>query len=101
MYDSLKYAKKLEEVGVSRKQAEVHVQIMTEILDTHLATKQDLKDLSAELRKEMQDLRTEMSSKFLTLNAQIIQSEQKMTIRLGGIVSVAIGLAFTLSKLAG
>lgn len=101
MYDSLKYAKKLEEVGVSREQAEVHVQILTEIMDTNFATKQDLKDLSAEVRQELQDLRAEMSSKFLSLNAQIIQSEQKMTIRLGGIVSVAIGIAFTLSKLAG
>lgn len=101
MYDSLKYAKKLEEVGVSRKQAEVHVQILTEIIDTNFATKQDLRDLSAELRQEMQDLRAELSSKFLTLNSQIIQSEQKMTIRLGGIVSLAIGVAFTLSKLTG
>jgi BioD-like phosphotransacetylase family protein len=92
MYDSLKYAKKLEEAGVSREQAEVHIQIMTEIIETNLATKQDLKDLSAELRYEI-------VSRFQALSAQIIQSEQKMTIRLGGIVSVAMGLMLALEKL--
>jgi hypothetical protein len=92
MYDSLKYAKKLEEAGVSREQAEVHIQIMTEIIETNLATKQDLKDLSAELRYEIE-------SRFQALSAQIIQSEQKMTIRLGGIVSVAMGLMLALEKL--
>jgi hypothetical protein len=47
MFDTLKYAIQLEEAGVTRKQAETHMRIMSEIVETNLATKQDLKDLSS------------------------------------------------------
>ena len=53
MFNTLKYVKKLEEVGISREQAETHIQIVTEIMETTLATQQDVKDLGAELRGEM------------------------------------------------
>ena len=80
MFNSLKYAKQLEGVGLPREQAEAHVQIMTEIVETSLATKQDLKDLKTDLESRM------------------IQLEYRLTIKLGTIVSLAIGIAVTLSK---
>lgn len=77
MFKALKYTRKLEEVGFTREQAETHVDIMTEIIETTLATKQDIKDL-----------RVDMS-----------QLEYRLTIKLGTIVSVAIGIAVALSNL--
>lgn len=41
MFNSLKYAKKLEDAGVTREQAEAHVQILTEVMETNFATKHD------------------------------------------------------------
>ncbi len=80
MYNSLKHVKKLEEAGITREQAEAHVQIMTEIIETNLATKQDLKDLGSSLRQEMKEM------------------ELRMTIKLGTIVSIAIGVTVALAK---
>lgn len=49
MFDTLHYTKKLEQAGISREQAEVHIQIMAEIVEGNLATKQDLRDLEQRL----------------------------------------------------
>lgn len=79
MFNSLKYAKSLEEAGLPRAQAEAPVLLLTEIMETNLATKLDIRDLEQ----------------------KIIQSEQRMTIKLGTIVSIAIGVAVTLAKMVG
>jgi len=50
---------------------------VTEIIETNLATRQDTKDLEN----------------------KIIQSEYRLTIKLGTIVSIAIGIAVALAKL--
>lgn len=43
MFNTLAYAKRLEEAGVPRSQAEVQVQVLAEIVEGDLATKNDLK----------------------------------------------------------
>jgi hypothetical protein len=45
----IKYVKILESVGISREQAEAHLQIIQEITEGELATKQDLKMLETNL----------------------------------------------------
>jgi hypothetical protein len=40
MFDTLKYVKILEEAGVSRDLAEKHIRIVSEVMETHLATRQ-------------------------------------------------------------
>lgn len=47
--NTLKYAKVLETAGVSRKQAEAHVEIISSVLENDMATKQDLKELEYRL----------------------------------------------------
>jgi hypothetical protein len=88
MFNSLKYAKNLEEAGVPRAQAEAHVLLISEFLEMSFVTKQDM----ALLKQDFLLLRQDLEQK-------IIQSEQRMTIRLGTIVSIAIGVAVTLAKL--
>jgi hypothetical protein len=77
MFNSLKYAKQLEEAGVSRSQAEVHMQIMTEIMETSLATKQDILDVRRDIR----------------------ELEYKLIIKVGMLVSVSMGVLVTVVKL--
>ncbi len=77
MHDTLMYVKKLEAVGVPRDQAEAQVEIMSQIVDSNFATKQDLKDLSAELRTEMGGLRLEIKDS---------------TIRFGKMLAAAVGI---------
>ena len=51
MFNTLRYRKILEAVGISRDHAEAHVTIIAEIIEDELATKQDMKDLKDELQK--------------------------------------------------
>ena len=43
MFNTLAYAKRLEDAGVPRSQAEIQVQVLAEIVETDLATKNDIK----------------------------------------------------------
>lgn len=72
MFNTLKYAIMLEEVGFSRDQAETSVKILVEIMEDKLASKQD-----------MQELKQEMNLRFE-------QSESKLTIRMGTMLTASI-----------
>ena len=70
-FDTLKYSKRLQELGFSREQAEGFAEIQQEILESNLASKQDLKEL-----------------------------EYRLTIRLGAMLTAGIGLPAALITLA-
>jgi hypothetical protein len=139
MINTLKYSKQLEGVGLTREQAETHIEIIGEIMDSNLATRQDLADLKSaasqdiadlksatsqdiadlksatsqniadlksatqqeftEVRQEIKVLRIDLNHLREYLEQKIFQSEQRMVIKLGTIVSIAIGVAVTLTKL--
>ena len=81
MFNSLKHAKSLEEVGFTRQQAEVQVEMLTEFVTDNFATKQDLRDLRTELKSDM------------------VLLENRLIIKLGTIVSVSLGVAVALARL--
>jgi hypothetical protein len=70
MFNTLKYARMLEEVGFSREQAETSIKILVEIMEDKLASKQDIRDV---------------------LQA-IASSELKLTIRMGVILAASVTL---------
>ncbi|MGZ3693985.1 MAG: DUF1640 domain-containing protein [Bdellovibrionota bacterium] len=84
MFDTLSYAKKLEGVGVSREQAETHVQLIAEIVEDSLATKQDLKDLRDEMNHQFKDVRDDMQ-----------KLEYRLVIKLGVMVSAVFTVAIS------
>lgn len=49
MFNPIKYTRNLEAVGLSRDQAEAHIQIIADVIENDVATKQDLKDLELRL----------------------------------------------------
>jgi hypothetical protein len=53
MFNTLRYAKMLEEAGFSRDQAETSIKILVEIMEDRLATKQDIRELKLELTLRM------------------------------------------------
>lgn len=53
VFNSLNYAKRLEQAGFTREQAEVQANIMTEIVDEKIATKQDLRELELRLKYDL------------------------------------------------
>jgi len=86
--NTLKYAKKLEEVGFTREQAEMTIGILNEVVESNLATKQDLKDLSEEVKHEFAHIRHEM---------QELKSE--LIIKLGAMMVTGIAVISALIKL--
>jgi len=92
MINALKYAKKLEEAGFSREQAEVQLQIITEVVEGDLATKQDLdifrKDLEYAIQASVKDLRHDMQ-----------QLEYRLTIKLGAFLVACFTTMIILMRL--
>ena len=69
-FNAIEYVGKLREAGVPDEQAEAHSSILHEIVGSDSATKHDLKEL-----------------------------EYRMTIKLGGLMAVYIGITVALSNL--
>jgi len=81
-FDTLKFVKTLEAAGVSAKHAEAFAAAVRDSSESaDLATKTDLRELKAELKADMREL------------------ELRMTIKLGGMLVVAVGVIAALIKL--
>jgi len=98
MNNTLKYVKFLESTGVSREQAEAHVQLIVEIMEDNLATKQDLKNLETKLDLSTDRLENKLNTCVERLEHKMLQTEYRMTIKLGTIVTVVIAAATTVIK---
>jgi hypothetical protein len=64
-FDTLKFANRLESVGISRPQAMAEAEVLSEIFDLNLrnlATKDDLLATQKELQHEVGDLRKDMAN---------------------------------------
>lgn len=90
MNNALKYVKILEGTGITREQAEAHVQIISDILEGDLVTKQDLLNSESSLKNSMERLEHKM-----------LQMEYRMTIKLGSIATVGIAAMAAVIKLLG
>lgn len=90
-FDTLKAATRLQdEAGFNEKQARVLVATFAKGIGENLATKEDVAAL-----------RSEMATKedMAVLRGAIRELEQRMTIRLGAMLAVAVGIIVTLDKL--
>lgn len=87
MNNTLKYVKILEGTGITREQAEAHVQMISEIVEGDLATKQDIKNLEAKI-----------DSLGERIEHKMLQLEYRSTIKLGSIVTIAIAAATAVMK---
>lgn len=53
VFDTLSYAKKLENAGFTPQQAEIQANALRDIMDEKLATKRDLKELELRLKYDL------------------------------------------------
>lgn len=97
MFNTLKYAKMMEEVGFSREQAETSVKILVDVMEERLATKQDLADLNHGLEVRFAELNAEFNARFhkvdsgfLELKKDMVLLESRMTVKLGSLIVAAI-----------
>ena len=85
VFDTHAFVKELAEAGMPEKQAEVLARSQATLIDEKLATKQDLKELEARLRRGMKELE--------------LRLKHDLTIGLGSMMVVAIGVVAALVKL--
>lgn len=85
VFDTHAFVKELAEAGMPEKQAEVLARSQATLIDETLATKQDLKELEARLRRDMKELE--------------LRLKHDLTIRVGSMMVVAIGVVAALVKL--
>lgn len=83
MFDSLKYAKILEEAGLPREQAETHIRILRDVIGEEMATKQDLhiglSDLNQDIKGEFSEVRTEFIDFKQEMRTEFAGFKQEMT----------------------
>ena len=72
MFNTLKYAKILEDVGFSREQAETSIKILVEIMEDKLATKQDFQELKKDLTYSITQLESKLTIRMCTMLAASI-----------------------------
>jgi len=71
-FDTLKFANKLEAEGISRRQAEIFAEAMTDAYKaSDLATKQDLKMLEHKLNTGISNVRTELKEEIANVRTEL------------------------------
>ncbi|HVC56097.1 MAG TPA: hypothetical protein VND95_09080 [Stellaceae bacterium] len=103
-FDTLKLARALRDrAGFSQEHAEAAADALAETVTDQVATKHDVGDLRVEIdalrtemRSEFAAIRAEMASEFAAIRAELAAGlrdvEQRMTIRLGGMLVVVTGI---------
>jgi hypothetical protein len=96
-FDTLKLARRLESAGFPPRQAGDTAEALAEALSgAELATTADLAVLRAELKAEIAALRAELKAEIAAvraeLKAEIELLRRDLTIRLGSMIVVAVGI---------
>jgi hypothetical protein len=85
VFDTHAFVKELTQVGMPEEQAEVLARSQATLIDEQLATKHDLQELEARLRRDMKEMELRLT--------------RSLTLRLGSMLVVAIGVVAALVKL--
>jgi hypothetical protein len=87
-FDTLKYAKRLKEAGFTEQQAEALASAQVDLIEANLATKADILGLKRDIK--------ELEAK---LTRDIEALGYRLTIRLGGMIALAVVTVAALVKL--
>ena len=82
MLDTLAYAEKLQEAGISQRQAEIQARVMYEFFQSHLATKKDVYQVQSELQQSIKDtdLKIEKVKSDLEVKIEKVKSDLEVKI---------------------
>jgi hypothetical protein len=99
---------RLKKVGFTQEQAETHAEIVTELNESNLATKQDVLDLEKRneteftfVRKDISDLRKEMRQEFALVRTEMKLMESHIIIKMSVIMSGLLALFGAAQKVFG
>jgi len=89
-FDTLFYAKRLQEAGFTERQAEVQAETLKSVVDNTIATKYDIEGIHTKLDK--------LESKFDKLEEKVNKMELTLTLRLGGMLVAVMGILIAVLK---
>ena len=92
MFDTHAFVKELTQAGMPEQQAEVLARSQATLIDEKLATKEDLKKLELATKEDLKKLE-------LATKRDLKELELRLTLRLGSMMVVAIGVVAALVKL--
>ncbi len=92
MFDTHAFVKELTQAGMPEQQAEVLARSQTTLIDEKLATKEDLKKQELATKRDLKELEQAMKTDLKEL-------ELRLTLRLGSMMVIAIGVVAALVKL--
>ena len=87
-FNPFKYVDDLKEAGFPAKQAEAQVKVWSEFVESELATKKDIKELEFKIENVKSELKRDIK-----------ELELRLTVRLGGIMVLGIGVLAAIIKL--
>lgn len=92
-FDSLGYAKRLRDGGISQDHAEAHAEAARDYIMAELVTKPDLNAAVDRINLRIDALESKLESSMESMSL-------RMTIRLGGMLAAGIALLAALQKLS-
>lgn len=88
IFDTLEFAERAMKAGFSREQAEFQAREAANAIENKLATKSNIAELQYEVR-------TDLSRNKSDLMQEMKMMEQRLTIKMGGMMVVAVGILLT------
>jgi hypothetical protein len=116
-FDTLGYAKRLRDAGISTEQAEAHAEAARDFVMAELVTKpdllgvrQDIEAIRLGVRQDIEAVRRELDTSIGAVRSDLLVTRQqlesamdnlglRLTIRLGGMVALAVAILATIIKL--
>lgn len=95
MFNALKYTQELEKAGFTREQAEASLKLLIEVMNENFATKSDLLEIRSDLKQSELGLKSDIAQ----LRSDIKEVEYRLTIKLGAMMTLAIGVTATLVRM--
>ena len=106
--DTLQAAKKLKDAGFGESQAEALVAVVSTALDDTVATKADIKEIKGEIaqlaaatKADIKEVKADINALTAKFKADLQSLEQRMTIKLGGMLIIGLGVLLTIDRLFG
>jgi hypothetical protein len=107
-FDTLAYAKHLEQAGVDRLQAEAHAEAMNQYLRPDLATKTDIDALEQSTQAETASIRADIVALEQRIEQRLVLLEQRLErlihqtqLQTLGIMAAMLGILFALLRFTG
>ena len=98
-FDTLAYAKRLRDAGLTADQAEAHAEAARDFIMTELVTESDLEVTRRILETAMQNGELRIEGRIDRLESRIDSLELHLLVRLGSLIALGIAILAAIIKL--